>query len=75
LWLIKVWFSELTFVVKIATIAKLENDRGYLKRRHALLICNSAIFLNHISSAMVQSIYIYDCTFALVIMRQKMKMY
>jgi hypothetical protein len=34
LWLIKVWFSASTFVVKIATFAKPENVSGHPKRRH-----------------------------------------
>jgi hypothetical protein len=33
LWLIKHWFSEITFVVKIATFAKPENVVGYCKNR------------------------------------------
>jgi hypothetical protein len=32
LWLIKVWFSASTFVVKIATFAKPETVMGKLKR-------------------------------------------
>jgi hypothetical protein len=32
LWLIKVWFSASTFVVKIATFAKPENVMGKLKK-------------------------------------------
>ena len=34
LWLIKVWFSASTFVVKIATFAKPQNVSGQLKKRH-----------------------------------------
>jgi hypothetical protein len=34
LWLIKVWFSASTFVVKIATFAKPENVSGQLKQHH-----------------------------------------
>jgi hypothetical protein len=33
LWLIKVWFSASTFVVKIATFAKPENVKGKLKTK------------------------------------------
>ena len=33
LWLIKVWFSASTFVVKIATFAKPENVIGKFKKR------------------------------------------
>jgi hypothetical protein len=34
LWLIKVWFSASTFVVKIATFAKRQTVMGHFKRRH-----------------------------------------
>jgi hypothetical protein len=34
LWLIKVWFSASTFVVKIATFAKPENVGCKLKKHH-----------------------------------------
>jgi hypothetical protein len=34
LWLIKVWFSASTFVVKVATFAKPETVIRQLKRRH-----------------------------------------
>jgi hypothetical protein len=34
LWLIKVWFSASTFVVKIATFAKPENVMGKFKKQH-----------------------------------------
>jgi hypothetical protein len=35
LWLIKVWFSASTFVVKIATFAKRQNVGGNSNRRRA----------------------------------------
>jgi hypothetical protein len=35
LWLIKVWFSASTFVVKIATFAKPQNVSSNLKERHS----------------------------------------
>jgi hypothetical protein len=34
LWLIKVWFSASTFVVKIATFAKRQTVMGKFKKRH-----------------------------------------
>jgi hypothetical protein len=34
LWLIKVWFSASTFVVKIATFAKRQNVSGHCNGRH-----------------------------------------
>jgi hypothetical protein len=36
LWLIKVWFSSSTFVVKIATFAKPETVMGKLNSRHTI---------------------------------------
>jgi hypothetical protein len=36
LWLIKVWFSASTFVVKIATFAKPENVMGRFKNHDGL---------------------------------------
>jgi hypothetical protein len=34
-WLIKVWFSASTFVVKIATFAKRQTVMGKFKKRHS----------------------------------------
>jgi hypothetical protein len=37
MWLIKVWFSASTFVVKIATFAKRQNVMGKFKNQNGLL--------------------------------------
>jgi hypothetical protein len=44
LWLIKVWFTASTFVVKIATFAKPENDGQKTSLRYAF--CPSADLYN-----------------------------
>jgi hypothetical protein len=46
LWLIKVWFSASTFVVKIATFAKPENVSGKFKKKRLLKVLTHVFYEN-----------------------------